>query len=103
MCIVSNVGDYFRENLPKQYPYIGPWTDPMPGIHSWPVAAPTKEEFDALKKQVEALKKLLEAAKIYDEVANEPDCSVDEKVEFIKRVADFVGVDLEDVFGTVHG
>lgn len=111
MCTVSNIGDTWKEQFPKQYPwYPSPY---LPGIAPGQLAPPggyppakiidinppTREEFDRLKKDVEALKELLKAAKIYDEKTNQKDCEMDEKIEFIKKVADAVGVNLEDVFG----
>lgn len=59
----------------------------------------SREEFDALRCEVEELKALLLAAKAFDEATGQPDCEMDEKVELIKRVAEAVGVDLEDLFG----
>lgn len=59
----------------------------------------SKEEFDALRKEVEELKILLLAAKRFDEATGQADCEMDEKIELIRRVADFVGVDVDEVFG----
>ncbi len=65
-----------------------------------PEPAISKKDFDALKKEVEALRELLLAAKEYDEATGQPDCEVDEKVEFIRQVAELVGVDVDEVFGS---
>jgi len=98
MCIYSAIGDYAGRTWPDRYPYIYPWVDPNPnGIRFPPVPAPTQEQFDELKREVEALRKLLGAAKEYDAITHQPDCEMEEKIELIKRVADFVGVDLSDV------
>ncbi len=94
MCTVSFIGDQWAKSVPERYPSI-PF-DSQPTYTYFP--SPTREEFDALKKEVEALKELLKAAKIYDEATGQPDCEVDEKVELVKRVAEMVGVDLEDLF-----
>jgi hypothetical protein len=59
---------------------------------------PTRAEFDALKKEVEELKKLLLAAKEFDKNTNQPDCEHEDKIKFIKSVADFVGINLDEVF-----
>lgn len=100
MCVVSNIGDVWKEQFPERYP----WYPYQPGQLSPPsqtitINPPTREEFDRLKKEVEALRDLLKAAKIYDEKTNQKDCEMDEKIEFIKKIADAVGVNLEDVFG----
>lgn len=94
MCVVSNIGDYWKEKLPEKHP----WTEPL--IPSWPVVLPqvSREEFDALKKEMEELKKLLIAGKEFDEKTGQPDCELEEKIKLIKKFAEFVGVDMKDVF-----
>ena len=114
MCAVSNIGDYYRDNLPGRYPWIqpmvpSPTTYPLPysppnplkkyeDVHWADSGAPTREEFDKLKKEVEELKELLKAAKKFDENTGQPHCENDEKVELIKRIANLVGVDMKGVF-----
>jgi hypothetical protein len=103
MCVVSNIGDQWRDAFPERYPWYPPYT-PLPGIpnpYAPPVIiipGPTKEEFDALKKEVEALKELLKAAKKFDEETGQKNCEMDEKIDFIKKIAEFVGVDINEVF-----
>lgn len=103
MCVVSNIGDSWKDQFPERYPWypyeqgiVPGKLDPAPKIN---LNLITREEFDKLKADVEALKELLKAAKIYDEKTNQKDCEMDEKIEFIKKIADAVGVNLEDVFG----
>ena len=113
MCTVSNIGDNYRDNFPPRWPgIVHPNTWPaqptgvpypaQPGIPGQPVVIDTsgvsKQEFEALKKEVEELKQLLKAAKKFDEETGQPDCHMDDKVEFIKKLAEYVGVDLEDIF-----
>jgi hypothetical protein len=59
----------------------------------------SRDEFNALKKEVEELKILLLAAKRFDEETGQKNCEVEEKVAFIRQLAEFVGVDVDDVFG----
>ena len=101
MCVTSMVGDHYREWIPHTYPQIQPIM-PVPGKEPKIIIGGeiTREEFDALKKDVEQMKELLERAKKYDEDNGEPDCEVDDKVAFLKAVAELVGVDLEEVFGS---
>lgn len=102
MCVVSYVGDYWKDNLPGTHPWVQPMiyptSSPVPNSARI-VSHPTREEFDALRKEVEELKKLLLAAKAYDEKTGQPDCELESKIELIKKVADLVGVSMEDVFG----
>jgi len=101
MCIVSSVGDEYQRTWPYRHPEV-PWTtDPNKTYHlTYPdVDKVSKKEFDELKKEVEALKELLKAAKIYDEATGQPDCEVDEKVDFIKKLGELLGVDMSEVFG----
>lgn len=105
MCTVSNIGDNYRDNFAPRWPGIvhpntwpaQPSTMPDQTVYT-PVVS--KQEFDALKKEVEELKQLLKAAKKFDEETGQPDCHMDDKVDFIKKLAEFVGVDLEDIFKT---
>ena len=95
MCVVSNIGDRYRDMFPERHPWALPYVNPEPW---WvPTKGPTEEEFNALKKEVEELRKLLKAAKKFDEATGQPHCEQEEKIAFIKRLADYVGVDLKDV------
>lgn len=88
MCVVSMVGDHYSDRFNSQ-PY-----------QFWQHYCEVKrEEFDALKAEVEEMKELLIAAKKIDEVTGQPDCEMEEKIELLKKVAEAVGVDLEEVFG----
>jgi hypothetical protein len=94
MCVVSNMGDYWRETYPPKHPWIGPYIEPST-ITVFP--GPTREEYEDLKREMEALKKLLQAGKEYDRETGQPDCEVSEKVAILKKLANLVGVDLDDV------
>lgn len=85
MCVVSNIGDNWRE---KTWPNIQP---PF-----WPNT--TQDEIIQLRKEIEELKKLLEAAKNYDEATGQKDCEMRDKVALIKEVARVVGVSVDDIF-----
>lgn len=95
MCIVSAVGNNYRDTFPGRY-HFWPYPTPQSPIN---IQGVSQAEFDKLKKEVEELKELLKAAKKFDEATDQKDCEMDEKVEFIKKLAEFVGVDLGDVFG----
>lgn len=99
MCVVSNIGTGWAEDFPQRYPWAPPF---LPPVAPAPVTIITtgvdQEEFDRLKQEVEELKKLLAAAKEFDAATGQRDCEMDEKVALIKRVAEYVGVDLQDVF-----
>lgn len=98
MCVVSFVGNNFEQ---RWYP----WKQHMPSplkpktATFFPPTGPTQADFDNLKKEVEILKSLLKEAKEYDEKNNEPDCEIEEKMQFLKAVAKLVDIDLDDVIG----
>lgn len=101
MCASSYVGDYARDTLPGRYPNIIPQPLPyQPGvtpITQWPpIPSVSRAEFDALKTEVEELKKLLAAAKKYDEATGQRECEQAEKIAFLKKLAEFVGIDLSE-------
>jgi len=88
MCTVSMIGDHFNNKWNQPY-YQQTFTN---------LSSISKQEFDALKKEVEDMKQLLIRAKIYDEKNNEPNCEIEEKIETLRKIADLMGVDLNDVF-----
>jgi hypothetical protein len=90
MCVMSVVEDYFNRRTIESYP----WATIL--NHD----APTKQEFEALKKEVKELKKLLIAAKKFDKKTGQPDCDMADKAALIKKIAELVGVDLSDVLAS---
>ena len=87
MCTVSMIGDHFNDKW-KQPPYQQIFTN-IPDV--------SRAEFEALKKEVEEMKALLKRAKEYDEKNNEPNCEIEEKMAMLRKFADAVGIDLDDV------
>lgn len=105
MCTVSYIGDYWGKRVSNNYPWVEPYVVPYPYpadknimINSAGLGV-SVEEFNQLKKEVEELKKLLQAAIKFDKETNQPHCEQEEKIAMIKKIAELVGVDLNDVFG----
>lgn len=90
MCVVSMVGDFAQERWPKEYPWI---INPR-SVEDFKDEV-SRTEFEALKREVEMIKELLDKAKVYDEVNNEPNCEMADKIALLKKVANLVGVELE--------
>lgn len=102
MCVVSMIGDHYKELIPKRfpdffpnYPNYDPNNPPSIIVNQSEV---TRAEFEELKKMVLEMKELLKKAKIYDEKNNEPNCEMEDKVALLKKVAELVGVDLKEIF-----
>lgn len=98
MCFVSYVGDSYGEKFPKKYP----WLDGMQQASGTSTAGGfvygvTRTEFEALRDDVKEMKEILISAKLYDESNAEEPCFKEEKVELLRRIAELVGVDLEDL------
>jgi hypothetical protein len=91
MCVVSNIGDHYKRLIPSEYPW---WNPNIMPVHD----APSREEFERLKKTVEKMKKELEAAKQQDIEEGNPDCEMDDKVKILKDIAKFVGISLVGIF-----
>jgi len=106
--IGDHYGDKWRERWP-QIPWGQPNTNPFPGAPntnpfpapSWPQTLPpppiSRAEFEDLKKEVADMKELLTRAKAYDAANGEPDCEIDSKMDLLRMVAKWVGVELDDV------
>lgn len=99
MCVVSMIGDDWRNNFPKRFPELEPFINPnTPSPIPRPlIDSVSREEFNKLRAEMEELRSLLKAAKKYDEATNQPDCEVDEKVALIMKIAELVGVDMQEL------
>ena len=93
MCTVSMIGDHYRDKWEKTWPTVVPSV--VPGTYIFPQVS--KEDFDKLKTEVMEMKELLKKAKIYDIEHNQPNCEIEDKMDFLRKVAKLVGVDLDDV------
>lgn len=85
MCVVSFVGDFYRDQWKPYYPN-GWGTPPDVG----------RAEFDQLKRQVEEMKELLKRAAEYDKAHGQPDCQNDDKMAILRQIAAAVGIKLEE-------
>ncbi len=96
MCVMSMIGDHYEE---KWFPDKITITPEIVWPTYIPPTGPTQQEFDDLKKEVLEMRKLLKKAKQYDEDTGQKDCEIEEKMELLRKVAEAVGVDLDDVIG----
>lgn len=101
MCVVSMVGDHYND---KWKPYFPPqnkiWPKWPDDNKTYPAPSVSRIEFNELKKQVEEMIALMKRAKKYDADNNEPDCEIEDKIGFIRKVAKLVSVDLDKELGT---
>ena len=93
MCMISAIGNEWAQTAPITYPWV---MNPPAGVTPWELEVVKQE----LKADIEALRQLLLTAKDYDVATGQPDCEMDEKVELIKKFAELVGVDLDDIFSS---
>lgn len=91
MCMVSNIGSGYKEN----FPYTWPGQSPEPFKPLVPQVG--SQEFDKLRQEVVELRKLILAAKDFDKATGQPDCEMDEKVDLLRKLGKYLGVDLESV------
>lgn len=84
MCVVSMIADHYNQKWPdfSDFNKIG------------------RKEFEDLKKEVKEMKELLRKAKIYDEANGEPNCEMEDKMKLLRKVAEAVGIDLDEVLKT---
>ena len=80
---MSAIIEDYRDTLPYRYPSTS--TD----TYTFTSNSPSQEEFQKLKEEVQELKELLIKAKLFDEKTGQPDCEMDEKVDFIKKLGRF--------------
>lgn len=108
MCVVSFVGGHYEDEFKKK-PYK-PWEinpSPTPRLPNQtvikdPSNVELKKQIDELRKQVEEMKRFLAEAIEYDKLYKQPGCENDLKIAFLKKVAESVGMTLEDIFPSKH-
>ncbi len=94
MCVVSMVGEVYTE---KWSPYLQPGIGTSVHTSTFlDLQGVSRLEFDQLKREVEDLKRLLVAAREYDKTHGQPDCEVEEKMALLRKMAELVGVLLEE-------
>jgi hypothetical protein len=101
MCVVSNIGDTYRDSggwpwqptIPSPPPECVPTSFKRAWDEHIKQAAETAE-IDSLKKRVLALEELLRKGKEFDAETGQPDCELDEKKEALKKVAKELGVEI---------
>lgn len=102
MCVVSMIGDHYRD---KFDPYRDSGTPPFAPPQRTPDYADivrritgdqtvTREEFDSLKREIAEMKELITKARAYDAANGEPACENDEKLELLRKIAEKVGITL---------
>lgn len=102
MCVVSMVGDHYRD---KWCP-SGPIATPVYPQEDFGYIinrlsnnqTVTRDEFNKLANDVAEMKRLLERAVKYDKDTKQEHCEDPEKVALLKKVAQLVGVDIDEVF-----
>lgn len=99
MCVVSMIGDHYNDKW-KDWKQVGPVTNIPVNPLVFPAYA-TKEDIESLRKEVLEMKELLKKAIQYDIINNQKDCHNTDKLAFLKKVADLVGVDLKDILKDV--
>jgi len=106
MCVVSMIGDHYNDKWKdnKIWPN-SPWPDQaQPYAPLAPNRIGQARELDytgdikQLRKEVEEMKELLKRAIEYDKRTGQPHCEQEDKIAFLRKVAESVGVSLEDVF-----
>jgi hypothetical protein len=81
------VTDYWQKN--DQWKYNGMTTGGF---------SVSRAEFEQLRKEMLELKELLKSAKVYDELTNQPNCEKEENVKVLRRIANALDVNLDDIF-----
>ena len=96
MCVVSAIADDFTARIPKTYPFVVPWVEPV-APPDWTYVVPefaTKADLEALRKEVQEIRELLKSAQKFDEATGQPNCDSPDKFKLLKLLAEALKVDL---------
>lgn len=104
MCVVSMIGDFYRDKWePKKIPdldYIqvipnnpdpSYWQTHLNDNHV------TRAQYELLKKEVQDMKALLRLAVEYDKRTGQPDCEVESKIARLREVAKAFKIDIDEI------
>lgn len=80
MCVVSNIGDYYRQHHPE-WPKVDPWEPYGPIPKQTPEQDP-KDVAEAMRK----FRDLIKAGEEADKAAGDGDCEKGEVKDYIKQV-----------------
>lgn len=111
MCVVSMIGDHYNDKWndkrtwpappwevkPREAKPIYPYSPPDPNRVGQAREVNYSEDIKQLRKEVEEMKELLKKALEYDKRTGQPHCEQEDKMAFLRKVAESVGVDLRDV------
>ena len=108
MCVVSMIMDHYDHKWRPYYPgapidpepWKRPWErpyEPVPPLPPIPKPQVTPEDIEDIRRDLEEMKKLIKRAKKYDRENNEPDCESDDKIERLRKIADAVGIDFDEI------
>lgn len=95
MCSVSAVMDIYADRWRdwQTQPFI-----PNPIDPTFPIkTGPTQAEFDALRREVAEMREIVKKAMEFDKRTGQPDCETAEKVEKVRKIAEMVGINLDDI------
>jgi hypothetical protein len=79
MCVVSNIGDYYRRTRPE-WPKADPWD------RAWPVPSIPKQTPEELAEAMRKFRDLVKAGEEADKAAGDKDCEKGEVKDYIKQV-----------------
>jgi hypothetical protein len=97
MCVVSYVGDIGRQIWPNPPPNQFNTDRAQPYANQFQVQLTPAQYNGPTKEQFEEFLKLLRAAKSFDTLVGLKDCESSEKIEWIKAMALYLGVDVKDI------
>jgi hypothetical protein len=70
----------------------------VPIISGGSITQISRIEFDSLRKDVQEMRELLTKALAYDRMTNQAECSNEEKLDRLEKIAQFAGIDCTDLF-----
>lgn len=79
MCVVSNIGDYYRRSYPE-WPKVDPWD------RAWPTPGLPYQDPKDLAEAMRKFRDLVKAGEEADKAAGDKDCEKGEVKDYIKQV-----------------
>ncbi len=109
MCSVSMIANHYdgkfdewKRVIGPTYPTPYPPYDPGRSVGGSAFNPISRGEFEALQREVREMKELLTKALEYDKMTNQAECSNEDKLDRLEKIAKFAGIDCDDLFNELR-
>jgi hypothetical protein len=103
MCVVSMIGNKFRDEFPERHPWVKPYIDPHPRHPPLPFPKDKDKEIEEIRRELDELKRKLAEAHEQDKREGNEDCAMEEKLDTLRKVCELFDYDFDEIEEYLRG